>query len=266
MIPTLSYISVSYRLASCFRHWCSSRYLRISPLHREFHLPLRNSRTVVLNAGSGLSPEISHPTYHSAYIPFTPSDSEQRLNHTYYRGCWHVFSRFCQQVPSFFSSLSIVVYNPKTVIPHAVSLHQAFAHCARFLTAASRRSLDRISVPMWPFTLSGRLPIVALVGFYPTNKLIGCRLLFRRPKSFLYPCRNKDREYAVLPLVSQGYPPPKGRLPTCYSPVCYSCIPKDLTVQLACLKRTASVSSEPGSNSPLCLSVRRLMTLKSACR
>ena len=27
-------------------------------------------------------------------------------------------------------------------------LHQAFAHCARFPTAASRRSLDRVSVPM----------------------------------------------------------------------------------------------------------------------
>ena len=36
-------------------------------------------------------------------------------------------------------------------------------------TAASRRSLGRVSVPMWPFTLSGRLWIVALVGRYPTN-------------------------------------------------------------------------------------------------
>ena len=26
---------------------------------------------------------------------------------------------------------------------------------------------------MWPITLSGRLPIVALVGHYPTNQLIG---------------------------------------------------------------------------------------------
>ena len=29
------------------------------------------------------------------------------------------------------------------------------------------------SVPMWPSTLSGRLPVAALVGHYPTNKLIG---------------------------------------------------------------------------------------------
>jgi hypothetical protein len=65
------------------------------------------------------------------------------------------------------------VYNPKAVIPHAASLHQACAHCAIFPTAASRRSLGRISVPVWPDTLSGRLPVVALVGRHPTNKLIG---------------------------------------------------------------------------------------------
>ena len=64
------------------------------------------------------------------------------------------------------------VYNPKAVIPHAASLHQACAHCAIFPTAASRRSLGRISVPMWPVTLSGRLPVKALVSHYPTNKLI----------------------------------------------------------------------------------------------
>ena len=51
-------------------------------------------------------------------------------------------------------------------------LHQACAHCAIFPTAASRRSLGRVSVPMWPFTLSGRLLIVALVGRYPANWLI----------------------------------------------------------------------------------------------
>ena len=34
---------------------------------------------------------------------------------------------------------------------------------------ASRRSLGRISVPMCPFTLLGRVTIVALVGRYLTN-------------------------------------------------------------------------------------------------
>ncbi len=66
-------------------------------------------------------------------------------------------------------SLLTAVYTPKSVIPHAALLRQSFLHCAIFLTAASRRSLGRISVPVWPITLSGRLPIVVLVGRYPAN-------------------------------------------------------------------------------------------------
>ena len=61
------------------------------------------------------------------------------------------------------------LYNPKAFFTHAALLRQAFAHCAIFPTAASRRSLGRVSVPVWPATLSGRLLIVALVGRYPTN-------------------------------------------------------------------------------------------------
>ena len=81
------------------------------------------------------------------------------------------------------SSLLKAVYNPKAVIPHAALLHQAFAHCAIFPTAASRRSLGRISVPVWPVALSGRLPVDALVGHYLTNKLIGREPILDR-KSF----------------------------------------------------------------------------------
>lgn len=33
---------------------------------------------------------------------------------------------------------------------------------------------------MWPVTLSGRLPVVALVGHYPTNKLIGRGFILHR--------------------------------------------------------------------------------------
>jgi hypothetical protein len=82
------------------------------------------------------------------------------------------------------SSLPTVVYNPKAVIPHAASLRQAFAHCARFPTAASRRSLGRVSVPMWLVILSDQLPVVALVSRYPTNKLIGREILPRRLAAF----------------------------------------------------------------------------------
>ena len=52
---------------------------------------------------------------------------------------------------------------------HAAWLRQSCLHCAIFLTAASRRSLVRVSVPVWGITLSGPLPIVALVSRYLTN-------------------------------------------------------------------------------------------------
>ena len=65
-----------------------------------------------------------------------------------------------------------VFYNPKTFIIHAAWLRQAFAHCARVPTAASRRSLGRVSVPMWLIILSDQLGVVGLVGHYPTNYLI----------------------------------------------------------------------------------------------
>ena len=102
---------------------------------------------------------------------------------TYYRGCWHVVSRGLLLSYRHCSSLRTEVYNPKTVFPHAALLHQAFAHCAIFPTAASRRSLGRVSVPMWPFNLSVRLLIVDLVGRYPTNYLIRREAILRR-KSF----------------------------------------------------------------------------------
>ena len=71
------------------------------------------------------------------------------------------------------SSLLKAVYNPKAFIPHAALLRQGFPHCAIFPTAASRRSLGRISVPMWPVGLSTRLPIIGTVGFYPAVYLMG---------------------------------------------------------------------------------------------
>ena len=55
---------------------------------------------------------------------------------------------------------------------HAAWLDQACAHCPIFLTAASRRSLVRVSVPVWGVILSDPLAIVALVSRYLTNKLM----------------------------------------------------------------------------------------------
>ena len=67
------------------------------------------------------------------------------------------------------SSQSTGVYDPKAFILHAALLRQGFPHCEKFPTAASRRSLGRISVPVWLTILSDQLPIVALVGRYPAN-------------------------------------------------------------------------------------------------
>ncbi len=68
-----------------------------------------------------------------------------------------------------FSSLAKELYNPKAFFTHAEWLDQAFAHCPKFPTAVSRRSLDRVSVPVWLVVLSDQLLIVALVSFYLTN-------------------------------------------------------------------------------------------------
>ena len=96
------------------------------------------------------------------------------------------------------------VYNPKAVIPHAALLDQASAHCPIFPTAASRRSLGRVSVPVWPVTLSGRLPVDALVSHYLTNKLIGRESIPDRKTFHPTPCSMKS--YPVLDPVSQAYP------------------------------------------------------------
>ena len=143
-------------------------------------MPLRYSRDAVLKAVPGLSPGISLPTCISAYTPFTPSKSGQRLLPTYYRGCWHVVSRSFLLGYRHYSSPKTVVYNPKTFFPHAALLRQGFPHCAISLTAASRRSLGRVSVPMWPFNLSVRLLIVDLVGHYPANYLIRRESILQR--------------------------------------------------------------------------------------
>ena len=73
-----------------------------------------------------------------------------------------------------------VLYNPKAFITHAALLDQGCPHCQIFPTADSRRSLGRVSVPVWLILLSAPLSLVALVGFYPTNELIERGPLFLR--------------------------------------------------------------------------------------
>ena len=82
--------------------------------------------------------------------------------------------------PDRISSPAKGVYNPRAFILHAASLGQGFPHCQSLSTAASRRSLGRISVPVWLTILSDQLPIVALVVFYTANKLMGREAIFNR--------------------------------------------------------------------------------------
>ncbi len=97
------------------------------------------------------------------------------------------------------------LYNPKAFFTHAAWLDQGFPQCPIFPTAASRRSLGRVSVPVWLIILSDQLPIAALVGRYPTNKLIGRGALLERPKPF--PPSITKGAYAVLAAVSSSYSP-----------------------------------------------------------
>ena len=113
---------------------------------------------------------------------------------TYYRGCWHVVSsplfnwyhHSAIKLLHYFSQLK-ALYTPRGFFGHAASLGQAFAHCPRFSAAASRRSGVRVSVPLRPATLSGRLPVIGLVSHYLTNYLIGRRLISKRLKENLKP-------------------------------------------------------------------------------
>ena len=135
------------------------------------------------------------------------------------------------------------VYNENAFILHAASRHQTFVHCVRFPVAATRRCVGRVSVPLCPSILSDRVPVVGLVGHYPTNYLMGSKLLNRREVNRFYP--------EMLCGISSSFDevfPTKGKILTYYSAV------RNLTsiatnfVLLACLKHAASVRPGPGSN------------------
>ena len=159
------------------------------------------------------------------------------------------------QVPSF-SSLLIELYIPKYFFTHAASLHQSFLHCAIFPTAASRRSLGRVSVPMWPVTLSGRLLIVALVGRYPANWLIRRGSILYRITPFPYaPCSAKglcgisSRFQLLSPCTGQVTHALLTRPPLSHKIFISEENQIECFVRLACVKHAASVHPEPGSNS-----------------
>ena len=153
-------------------------------------------------------------------------------------------------VPSL-SSHKTKVYNPKTFFLHEALLGQAFAHCPIFPTAASRRSLDRISVPMWPFNLSVRLLIADLVSRYLTNYLIRYEPIFKR----IAPLKALSCDYALLCGISNCF---RLLFPS-HRQVAHALLTRPpltsreqaprSSVRLECVRHAASVHPEPGSNS-----------------
>ena len=139
----------------------------------------------------GLSPR----TCRAAYAPFKPNKSGQRSHPPYYRGCWHgvsrcFFNRYRRFLPQeLFLPGQKTFTTQKAFIRHAAWLGQARAHCPIFPTAASRRSLARISVPVWGIGLSAPLAIVALVSRYLTNQLMARRLICTRISFTTARCR-----------------------------------------------------------------------------
>ncbi len=78
------------------------------------------------------------------------------------------------------SSPLTAVYNPRAVIPHVASLGQTCVHCRRFSTAATRRCLGSVSVPVVGAMLSHPLGVFGLVSRYLTNYLVPRKPLLRR--------------------------------------------------------------------------------------
>ena len=88
---------------------------------------------------------------------------------------------------SYSCSKATELYNPKAFIVHAASHRQTFVHCELFSTAASRRSLGSVSVPVLAVNLSIRLGVLALVSHYLTNELIPHEPLPYREACFQVP-------------------------------------------------------------------------------
>ncbi len=138
-----------------FRGWAPGFHIRLTKPPTRALRPMipNNARTLRITAAAGT--ELAGPSF-GGTVRLPPYSNGYR------------------------SSLPTEVYDPKAFIPHAALLGQAFAHCPKFPTAASRRSLDRVSVPVWLIILSDQLPIEALVSRYLTNKLMGRGLINRR--------------------------------------------------------------------------------------
>jgi hypothetical protein len=154
--------------------------------------------------------------------------------------------------PAGYSSPSTVLYDPRAFFTHAALLRQAFAHCARFPTAASRRSLGRVSVPVWLIVLSDQLTISGLVGRYPTNYLMVREPILGRPKALTIKTCVSTVSCGISHPFEWLSPIPRHvtHVLLTRAPL-YSGTEVPFLARLACVRHAASVRSEPGSNSPV---------------
>ena len=112
--------------------------------------------------------------------------------------------------------------------------------------------MGRVSVPLWGAFLSEPLPIVALVGRYPANKLIG-REPIRRRRNF----QQRPMRASVPSGISRRFhrlSPGNGHVAHALRtlpPVAARILLSRAAPRLACVKPAASVHPEPGSNSSL---------------
>ena len=144
----------------------------------------------------------------------------------------------------------------RAYFPHAAWLGQGSPHCPISPTAASRRSLARVSVPVWGTVLSDPLPIVGSVGRHPADYLMGRMPVTPRLPAFtprgcpLGAARRITRRFHRLYATGRWVAYALRTRPP------LSCPRRGIPVRLACIRPAASVHPEPGSNSSLyyCLS------------
>jgi hypothetical protein len=233
----LSHPSVGRDPESCLRFWRSFVDFSISPLHTKFHSPLSHPSDLVSRAFPS-DWLLSLSTRFTAYVPLTPSHSEEDLPPPSYRGCWHGVSRgFLLESCHDRALNERALQAALPFFTHAILLDRAFAHCPRFPTAAPRGSPGRVSVPVWLIIRKDQLSIMGLVSYYRTNYLILRRLIKQRFLAF----------FGIGPELFGRFPRVTHPFATLFKTLIQRWIENN--VRLACVKHIASLPSEPGSNS-----------------
>src|SRR5690625_1664745 len=203
----------------------------------------------VSTANPELSPGLTQQTRHTTYELFTPNDSGQRSDPTYYRGCWHVVGR----------SLFPTYRQPRPQTGACVSgkrgLQPEGRHPPRGVAASGFRPLRKIPHCCLPQESGPCLsPSVAGRPLRPaTRNRLGRPLPHQqadRPRAPPRPDRNpfhtppcSEASYPVLDRVSPAYPRVGGRSLTCYSPFRRSCT----QIGRASCRETVSIASAAAS-------------------